>query len=161
MTERLKNAIFSVGLLALLAAAFMAGSHWPFPSRSRPVETKVDTLYVRDTLTVKTPVFFERRIIDPVTVPVVVRDTDTVAVQLPREQVVWRDTLAAVYASGVMPQVDSVRHFITERIVTIQTAAPERKAPRVSFGITAGPGILYDGRIHGGAGIVAGVQVRF
>lgn len=161
MTERLKNAIFSVGLLALLAAAFMAGSRWPFPSRSRPVKTKVDTLYVRDTLTVKTPVFFERRIIDTVTVPVVVRDTDTVAVQLPREQVVWRDTLAAVYASGVLPQVDSVRHFITERIVTIHTAAPERKAPRVSFGVTAGPGVFYDGRIHGGAGIVAGVQVRF
>lgn len=32
---------------------------------------------------------------------------------------------------------------------------------RWSLGVSAGPGVLYDGQIHGGVGIVAGLQYNF
>ena len=42
--------------------------------------------------------------------------------------------------------------IVTERVV--------KEAPRWSFGVTAGPGVIWDGKFHGGVGVTAGLTLR-
>ena len=111
-----------------------------------PPEVRVDTLYVRDTIVSLRPVYERVKVVDTMTVYVPVHDTihrtDSVFVQLPREQLEWADTLATVWVSGYRPAVDSVRHYVTERIVTVTERIP---APRWGVGIQGGVGATTDG----------------
>ena len=63
---------------------------------------------------------------------------DTLYVYLEREQIRWEDTLAVVYASGVMPQVDSVIHHINQ--LTITKEIPVIKKNSWGLGVQAGVG---------------------
>ena len=105
-----------------------------------------DTLYVRDTIVEYEPILEERVVLKKVLVPVT--DTlwirDTLYVYLEREQVVWQDSLSRVYASGISPQIDSVQHFIQEKVVTI--TIPVKKPCRWGIGVQAGYGIPVGGR---------------
>lgn len=126
----------------LMMATFLVGYH--FGKKDTPeVEHQIDTLMVRDTITIEKPVVEERILLQEVFLPV--RDTmmvrDTIYVALQREQVVWKDSLSVVYASGVMPEVDSVKHFIAERIVKEKEVVEVKKVSRWGIGIQAGYGI--------------------
>ena len=115
------------------------------PPRERIV-SHVDTLYVRDTLTVYKPSKVTRTVKD--TVRVIVRETqidtmhDTVFVYLPQESIVWQDDRCIVYAHGINPQVDSVTHFNSDAVVTrTVTGRPKRWG----IGVSAGYGMSKDG----------------
>ena len=108
------------------------------PPQERTV-SRVDTLYVRDTLTVYKPSKVTRTVKD--TVRVIVRETqidtmhDTVFVYLPQESIVWQDDRCIVYAHGINPQVDSVTHFNSSAVVTrTVTGRPKRWGIGVSAG---------------------------
>ena len=79
-------------------------------------------------------------------VPVVdtLRLTDTLYVYLDREQVVWQDSLSRVYASGILPQIDSVHHFINERVVTRELTRVVKKPCRWGIGVHGGYGVGLD-----------------
>ena len=115
------------------------------PPRERIV-SHVDTLYVRDTLTVYKPSKVTRTVKD--TVRVIVRETqidtmhDTVFVYLPQESIVWQDDRCIVYAHGINPQVDSVTHFNTNMVVTKTVTS---KPKRWGIGVSAGYGMSKDG----------------
>ena len=66
---------------------------------------------------------------------------DTIYVVMAREQVEWVDSLCAVYASGINPQVDSVRHFVKETIINHYIPVVEVKKTRWGVGIQAGAGV--------------------
>lgn len=104
---------------------------------------KVDTLLIFDTITQYKPILEERVVLEKVPYPIT--DTlwmhDTLFVYLEREQVVWQDSLSRVYASGIFPQIDSVQHFIEEKVVTIQI--PVKKPCKWGIGIQAGYGIQF------------------
>lgn len=106
---------------------------------------KVDTLLVYDTITQYEPIYEERTIIKRELVPVPVTDTlwktDTLHVYLDREQVVWQDSLSRIYASGILPQVDSVQHYIKERVITREMRIPVKQKCRWGVGVTAGYGL--------------------
>ena len=115
------------------------------PPQERIV-SRVDTLYVRDTLTVYKPSKVTRTVKD--TVRVIVRETqidtthDTVFVYLPQESIVWQDDRCIVYAHGINPQVDSVTHFNSSAVVTrTVTGRPKRWG----IGVSAGYGMSKDG----------------
>lgn len=102
------------------------------------VITKVDTLYLRDTITRYTPIVKERRIKDTiiVAVPEYVTLRDSVFVPLEREEVVYEDSTYKAVISGVMPSLDSIWVYRNNRIVTIEK---ERLVqPRFSMGIQLG-----------------------
>ena len=120
-----------------LALGFIAGRGCVKTPPCEPPEVRVDTLTVRDTIVAYKPVLAVRRVVDTMTVPVQVRDTDTIFVQLPREQLEWTDTLATIWVSGYRPAVDSVRHYTQTQIVTVTERTP---APRWALGIQAGVG---------------------
>ena len=115
------------------------------PPQERIV-SRVDTLYVRDTLTVYKPSKVTRTVKD--TVRLIVRETqidtmhDTVFVYLPQESIVWQDDRCIVYAHGINPQVDSVTHFNSSAVVTrTVTGRPKRWG----IGVSAGYGMSKDG----------------
>ena len=110
------------------------------------IRSRVDTLYVRDTLTVYKPSKVTRTVKD--TVRVIVEETqidtmhDTVFVYLPQESIVWQDDRCIVYAHGINPQVDSVTHFNSSAVVTrTVTGRPKRWG----IGVSAGYGMSKDG----------------
>lgn len=135
-----QSCLIAAVLLAVMLLSFRAGRKWPFPSPVEPPIIKVDTLIIRDTITRYEAKYYERRVIDSVLVPVTdtVRQRDTLYVMLEREQVRWEDSLAVVWASGIRPEVDSVRHFLTERIVVKEVAVPVTR--RWGAGIQGGMG---------------------
>lgn len=110
-------------------------------------EIKVDTLIIRDTIMQNKPIFVDKIKVDSVLVPV--KDTivirDSVYIYMDREKITWRDSLCEVYASGIMPQVDSVRHFREYQYVTIETAIPVKKKSHWGLGINAGYGVGQGG----------------
>ena len=144
-----EKALKIIGAAVIVAAAlwlsFMAG-RWSAPDRPNPQpEPKVDTLYLRDTIVQNRPVYVKVTKLDSVLVPVTVRDTvtqsDTVLVWMNREQVEWRDSLCTVWASGVLPQVDSVAHYVTQTVIRVRV----KEKTRWGLGVQAGVGTGKDG----------------
>lgn len=129
-------------LVCSLGLGFIIGQKHPQKSPTEPINVKVDTLFIRDTITISEPISVEKRIIEKQLVRVT--DTlnihDTLFVYLDREQVVWQDSLSVVYASGILPQVDSVKHFTSSQIVTIETAYPYKVRSHWGIGVQAGYG---------------------
>ena len=107
-------------LLGFGATAFLGGRMSVKKAGIETIVERVDTLFIRDTFTVIEPKYIARKVVDSVYVPVTeyIVEKDTVFAILEREQVTWEDTLARVYASGINPQVDSVIHYRTERVIT-------------------------------------------
>ena len=136
-------AVLATAAICLLVARRCDGTKEPPQERT---VSRVDTLYVRDTLTVYKPSKVTRTVKD--TVRVIVRETqidtmhDTVFVYLPQESIVWQDDRCIVYAHGINPQVDSVTHFNSGAVVTrTVTGRPKRWG----IGVSAGYGMSKDG----------------
>ena len=93
------------------------------------------------------PIFVDKIKVDSVLIPV--KDTivirDSVYIYMDREKITWRDSLCEVYASGIMPQVDSVRHFTEYKYVTIETAIPVKEKSHWGIGVNAGYGVGQGG----------------
>ena len=134
----LVTAILCVAMVVL--ASFVAGRMTAGNGAGETIVVKVDTLFIRDTLTVYKPKWETKTVIDSVLVPVTdsVIVNDTVYVALAREQVVWEDSLARVYASGIQPEVDSVTHFIETVIINRETVI--RKDCKWGLGVQLGAG---------------------
>ena len=97
------------------------------------------------TVTVSEPISVTRWRVDSIAFPVrdTVRVQDTLFVYLERERVRWRDEYCEVFASGVQPSVDSVRHYISERVIL--KTVPERVRSRWGIGVQAGYGASRQG----------------
>lgn len=136
-------AVLATAAISILLTRRCNGTKEPPQER---IVSRVDTLYVRDTLTVYKPSKVTRTVKD--TVRVIVRETqidtmhDTVFVYLPQESIVWQDDRCIVYAHGINPQVDSVTHFNSGAVVTrTVTGRPKRWG----IGVSAGYGMSKDG----------------
>ena len=122
---------------------------------------KRDTLVIVDTHFVDKPVEIwkerEKVVYIPIVDTQIVHTTDSVFVALEREKRGYSGEDYECQVSGVMPSLDWIRTFPKTTVIT-ETKIDK---PRWTFGVSAGPGLLYDGKIHAGVGIVAGVQFRF
>lgn len=119
-----------------------------------------DTLIIRDTLMVDHPVVVEKEKIrvEYVAVKDTVRITDSLYVPIPIEAKIYKGDDYEAQVSGYHPELDWVKVFPKTTIVTNYV---EKKVTRWGFGVTAGPGMVWDGSFHGGVGIVAGLSYRF
>ena len=143
-TDTIKILLCSiVAFLGIMLCSFLIGYGCGQNQPTINEVEKVDTLFIYDTITQYEPILEERVVLEKILVPVT--DTlwkhDTLFVYLEKEQVVWQDSLSRVYASGIMPQIDSVQHFISERIVTRELTKVVKKPCRWGLGIHAGYGI--------------------
>lgn len=146
--ERLVYAV--VAVIMALILSYVIGRRDGFDLAVEAKTEKADTLYLRDTIVQYEPILEERVVLKEVLVPVTdtLKIHDTLYVYLEREQVVWQDSLSRVYASGILPQIDSVQHYISERIVTKELTKVVKKPCRWGIGV------------HAGFGIQIGEQVR-
>ena len=131
--------LFSV--LVVGAVCFIAGRKTAKKGGFETIVERVDTLVIRDTIVDYKPKWMTKRVVDTeyVSVPEYIVRNDTIVAVLEREQVVWEDSLARIYASGINPQVDSVMHYRTEKV--INHIIPVKANPRWGVGIQGGVGV--------------------
>lgn len=149
-----------VAFLGIMLCSFLIGYGCGRNSPTINEVEKVDTLFIYDTITQYEPIFEERVVLEKVFVPVT--DTlwkhDTLYVYMEREQVIWQDTLARVYASGIMPQIDSVQHFVSERVVTRELTKVVKKPCRWGISIQVGYGVQFGEQIRTAPYIGGGIS---
>lgn len=145
---KIKHIILCVlAAIAIWCAGWICRSLWPQKSPETPIIEKVDTLIVRDTITAYKAKFIDRRVVD--TVKFAVFDTicqrDTLYVFLEREQIRWEDSLVCVYASGIRPEIDSVRHYLSSQIITKERIIEKKVPCRWGIGVQLGYGAAISG----------------
>ena len=155
-------ALFLAGVVFAVAvfASYKCGQRHPSTSQQGGTEVKVDTLLVRDTILVKTPEIVEKTVIRKELVPVVdtLRLHDTLYLALERETIAWRDAYSEIWASGIDPEIDSVRHFLTTKVVTVQEKVPVEVKVRPKWSVGVGVGMVA-APVAGSVQIVPGVGV--
>lgn len=127
------------------------------------VITKVDTCVVFDTIVREKPVFRYSYIHDTIRTYFTTIEHDTVLVDVPIERKVYaEDSLYYASVSGWHPSLDTLVVYPKETTITI-TNTIKTPAPKFSFGVTAGPSVLFlpSGEVKGGLGVTAGLQYRF
>lgn len=130
--------------LLVIAAAFLSGR---YVGRKQAIEVEVvrtDTLVVRDTVRIDRPVYVTRRIVDTMLVAVcdTVRTSDTLYVQLPREQKEYADSTYHAWVSGYRPQLDSIH--VVQRTEYVTNTVRE-KTRHWHIGVQGGYGYGING----------------
>lgn len=159
----IKRIAIAVAIVAaMLSVSYLIGRRDGVNKAGRDFVERVDTLIVRDTITQYKAVIEERVKLEKYPVFVEKTDTlwkhDTLIMYLQREQVVWKDDYSKVYASGIMPKVDSVEHYITREVVTREVSVPRIKKTRWGIGIQAGYGVQFGGQIHAAPYVGVGIS---
>lgn len=170
--DRVTSWLFGIGvgvaMLSFAALGFVFGQKHALKLVSEGIKERVDTIYHIDTITREKPVYLTKYVDRVQLVPV--RDTirlrDTLFVAMERERVEWKDEYAQVFASGIDPAVDSVQHFITEKVITreVRVEVPAKQRwKRIGWGVAAGPGVYWQpgmDNVTPGVGIVVGLRVN-
>lgn len=157
---RAKLILLGLLLLAVGVAGFVIGRR-SIPQITR-VETQVDTLVIRDTITRETPRFTRVYVRD--SIYVIVRDTLTVkdTVWLPREVKVYEDERYRAEVSGYQPSLDRIDIYTQDRVVTQEVVKTVKQKTRWGVGVQVGYGAtLNDGRIRGTPYVGVGVSWNF
>lgn len=154
-------------LLALLMVYLIIGFLVGYKCGKKPPQTiekvKMDTITVYDTIfkekLIPKLVYKDRT--DTVTIETVQHDTVLAEVKIERK-VYQEDSLYYASVSGFRASLDTLIVFPKTTTITIDRVKVV-PPPRCSFGVTAGPSALITpfGKIHGGAGITAGLTIRF
>lgn len=147
MADIFKGIGLGLAVALIAAASFHLGRIYPKNARISAVNEKVDTVFIRDTITLSKAVKIARRVTDTVRIPVhdTIRTMDTLFVLLEREALEWSDSLCTVYASGIRPSIDSVRHFTRTAYITREVPVPVKLHPHWALGVTAGYGASKEG----------------
>ena len=128
--------------------------------QGEPIIPQRDTIVVVDTELVVQPVpeyhYIDRPVYYPVHDTTTINDTTYIVLQ--REVKVYSDSTYRAQVSGVEPSLDWIEVYQRTQTITNYVVQPRK---RWSFSVTAGPGVLYDGGIHGGIGVVAGLSYNF
>ena len=83
---------------------------------------------------------------------------DSISVPIPIEQKRYDDSLYTAWVSGFRPALDSIRIYHPEITTTI-TKTIVQKAPRLSLGLSVGPGVSIDKDHH--MGIYVGFTANY
>lgn len=140
------NSVSNILFLAIIAGlcGLFGYIYWQYP-RIVPQESviveKVDTIYVRDTITAEKPVYVRSYVRDTIRVQV----NDTIYISLPREVKVYEDSLYRAEVSGYNPSLDRIDVYAPTRVITrAETktiSVPMRK--RWGIGLQVGYGCGY------------------
>ena len=133
------------GALALLLAFCLGRWTSPAPEAERIVETRRDTVILRDTHVVDRPVYVHRYTRD--TILARVRDTitirDTAYMVLPRETKIYQDSTYRAEVSGYRPSLDRIEIFQTSSVITSESVIIP-KAKRWGIGLHVGAGMTLE-----------------
>lgn len=92
-------------------------------------------------------------------------DTAFVELPVPIESVRYGGQPGDEYSaqiSGWHPTLDWIEVYPKTAYITPPTPGPDKRKPRISFGATAGPGVIWDGsQIRAGIGATGGLTIAF
>ena len=144
-----KNIFIWLFILIALANAFLIGRRVGKQGQEETIITQVDTLVIRDTIRINEPVIVERRVVDTMTieVPDYLVVHDTAYVNLPREEVEYRDTSYRAVVSGFLPRLEEIEIYRQDRVVTIETTRTIKERSHWGLGVQAGAGISTQGLV--------------
>lgn len=147
MQESIKKLpVIFLFLLAVFSGGFLLGRKGQKGGVKEVITVKVDTLTLYDTILVEKPKMVERRVVDTMVIEaldyIVVHDT--AYVNLPREEVEYRDTSYRAVVSGFLPRLEELEIYQKERIVTIQTERVIKPSPW-ALSIHGGYGVSVNG----------------
>ena len=162
MSKTVKYTIAGLFFLVLMAVPFMGGLLVGKRAFSCPPTTEVDTLIIlKDTVIYKPKEVVKWRVrTDTVTLASVdtLYKTDSVRVEVPIEQKVYEGEKYRAWVSGFRPNLDSLK--ITNEYVYL-TKYVKEKERHFGWGVSVGPSILYNGKVHAGLGVTAGITYKF
>ena len=153
-------------LVLLLGFAFWIGRRTAPKLPNLPVKVDSVVVVVRDTIREKYPVYLTKEIVRTellkVTDTLRVSDTLYQAVEIERKTYESEDYRAVV--SGWHPSLDEIAVF--PKTIYVQTEATiqePRKRVRLGWGITAGPGAVWNPQdgVRFGVGATAGLTLNF
>ena len=147
MKERTANFLHFLLALAIASAFILiVDRHWRNARPQTVIKTEVDTLVVRDTIRVSTPVYVRVRVVDSIYVPVTVTEVrdSLVYIPVPIEQKVYQDSSYRAVISGPAfpergPQLDTIDVFRKTTVVT-RTNYVRVEPTRWSWGVQVGVG---------------------
>ena len=156
-----------LGITLVVAVSFLIGCRYGRKTARMPVKLSVvnDTVQVTktDTIVREKPVFVASYIHDTVRTYFTTIEKDTVLVDVPIERKVYaEDSLYHAVVSGWRPSLDTLIVWPKTTTITIREQV-KTPAPRLSFGITAGPSALVtpNGKVYGGIGASLGLTYNF
>lgn len=117
----------------------------PGPKEQLTIVTQTDTIIIRDTISIPKLYPELTKVIDTIEVAVPVNNQvhDTVFIQLPREQKIYRSPEYSAWVSGYRPELDSLKIFREiPQIQTTTTITDQPRAKRFGIGIQVGYGII-------------------
>ncbi|MBQ9660687.1 MAG: hypothetical protein IJV37_05425 [Bacteroidales bacterium] len=171
--EKLVQAVFAALLLATCCISFY-GIGWVVGRKSvRPeIIERHDTTIIRRPIHVAAPEPASRLDLHFILLPVVVppdsadvHPGDTLAVPVMEEMVSYENEDYRAVVAGIRPRLVSLDVWPKTIYATSESktvVARDVRKPRISFGLTAGPGIFWDGTaIRPGLGATAGVTLTF
>lgn len=157
--------LFGVGLVACCLVFFLVGK-WTGYQRGYDAAMsephKADTVFKVDTHFVDRPVekwkTKEKVVFVPVHDSTLVTIHDTTYIALNRERKGYSGDDYELEITGIEPNLEWIKTYQKTQYIT--NTIVEKK--RWSFGVTAGPGVMWDGKeIKPGLGIVAGFGYNF
>jgi len=143
MSSQLRYILYGVALCVVGGLSFLVGRITHRIPEIKSESVRVDTLFVRDTITCERPVYTRVTVRD--TIPYIVRDTivarDTVF--LPREVKVYEDGRYRAEVSGYEPSLDRIDIFVQERVVTknVTKVVKVKRNARWGVGLQVGYGM--------------------
>lgn len=160
MTETLSRIIRTAAVAALAAVVCVCADrrHGRNAAPQTVIETKVDTLYLRDTITAYKPVPFNVYVVDTLYIPVEVPGQhDTVWAALPWEEKEYRDTSYRAVVEGFRPALKEIEVYQRTQVVTV-TERVKVEPSRWSWGVQTGVGWNPGGGVSPYVGV--GIQYR-
>ena len=154
--------LFAAALVLAGFCLFDAGKNIGRKEAFEQFEPHTDTLYLpKDTIIYK-PIYKDRWHVKTDTVRLSSVDTlyttDSVLVEVPIEQKVYKDTSYTAWVSGFRPALDSIR--ITQPTMVINHYVKVEPS-KWSWGVSVGPSMLYNGKVHVGMGATVGLMYNF
>lgn len=154
MNSQIRLWIYRAALLLVWSLGFLFWGRSCTSSEPTPADPseKVDTLIIRDTVTIEQPkpkpAKAEKRdsMLAPVVDTVVIRDT--VYIVLPRETKTYGDERYTAVVSGYNPSLDRLEIYLENQVVT-KVAIPQIAAPppkRWGLGVQVGAGATLQGQ---------------
>lgn len=161
MSGTLKKILFLLVIVTLVGIlSFGWGKKYALNRLVEPQKERVDTLFIFDTIVAEKPIFKEKKVVEKE----LVHSTDTIRVRdtlymvLEREQIHWKDSLSEVYASGIGVEIDSVRHYLPTKVITVETEKVVKVKPRWSLGVHAGYGVHVGSQIQAAPYVGVGIS---
>jgi hypothetical protein len=144
MNSLSKAPILYIVAVAILALSFGLGRYTATPERILAESVRIDTLILRDTVTIHAPHYVHRHTRDTIRISIREVVHDTVSVYLPRETVIYEDARYRAEVSGYEPSLDRIDIYAQTQVVTKGVTQMVKKKTRWGIGISAGYGLAIN-----------------